>query len=240
MDDPSTTYREDQRAYFDELVTDAWDTYDNPLWDRTRRLEIDELLASMQPRRILDVGCGCGFHDVLMAQRPYVEVVEAIDYSARSVEVADREYPHPRVHRRVGDLFAEPPGGFDLVVSFQVIEHLTDQLGFLQACARAARPGGLVAVGTPNRLRLDNRIRLATRRPAQMIDPMHFREFSRRELDTLARKAGLEPVRRFAYGLSLTVPRINRQVVPPTAGVELGRRLPALANVMCCIYRVAG
>jgi hypothetical protein len=50
----------------------------------------------------------------------------------------------------------------------------------------------------------------------------------------------LEPVRRFAYGLSLTVPRINRQVVPPAAGVELGRRLPALANVMCCIYRVAG
>ena len=26
------------------------------------------------PRRVLDIGCGCGFHDVLMAERPGVEL----------------------------------------------------------------------------------------------------------------------------------------------------------------------
>src|SRR5215211_943037 len=100
MGDQATTYREDQRAFFDQLVSESWDAYQDPLWDRTRRLEIDALFGVVAPRRILDVGCGCGFHDLLMAERPGVEHVDGIDYSPRSVEVAEREYPHPRVRRR--------------------------------------------------------------------------------------------------------------------------------------------
>jgi SAM-dependent methyltransferase len=238
MTEPPTPYREDQRAFFDRLVTESWDAYRDPLWDRSRRLEIDELFAAVTPRRVLDVGCGCGFHDVLMAERPGVELVEGIDYSARSVEAADREYSHPRVHRRVGDLFAEPPGGYDLVVSFQVIEHLTDQAGFMEACARQARPGGWVAVGTPNRLRLENRIRLALRREPVTMDPMHFRELSARELRGLAAGVGLEPVTTFGHGASFIMPRLNRQLIAPERGLELGRRLPALANVLCSVFRV--
>lgn len=238
MSRPPTPYREDQREFFDELVTESWDTYESELWDRTRRLEIDQLFATVSPRRVLDVGCGCGFHDVLMADRRGVEVVEGIDYSPRSVEAADREYPHPRVRRRTADIFSEPAGSFDLAVSFQVIEHLTDQLGFLQACRRQVRPGGWVAVGTPNRLRLDNRLRMAFRREPLLIDPMHYRELSRRELLNLGAAAGLEPVATFGYGFSLIVPRINRQLVPPALGVSIGRRIPALATVMCSIFRV--
>jgi 2-polyprenyl-3-methyl-5-hydroxy-6-metoxy-1,4-benzoquinol methylase len=235
---PAEGFREDQREFFDRLITDSWAAYKDPLWDRSRRLEIDELFASVAPRRILDVGCGCGFHDVLMAERPGVEVVQGIDYSARSVEAAEREYPHPQVHRRVGDLFSEPRGDYDLVVSFQVIEHLVDQAGFVEACARQARPGGWVAVGTPNRLRLDNRVRLALRREVLMIDPMHYRELSMRDLRRLGASAGLEFVTTFGHGLSLVPPRLNRQVIPPERGVQLARRMPALANVLCSVFRV--
>jgi len=235
---PTDAFREDQREFFDKLVTESWGAYDDPLWDRSRRLEIEELFRCVGPRRVLDVGCGCGYHDVLMAERPGVEVVEGIDYSARSVEAADREYAHPRVQRRVGDLFAEPPGGYDLVVSFQVIEHLTDQAGFMEACARQTCPGGWVAVGTPNRLRLDNRVRMALGRERLLIDPMHFRELSAAELGDLAAGAGLEPVSTFAHGLSLNVPRLNRQLITPARGIGLGRRLPALASTLCSVFRV--
>ena len=117
----------DQRQFFDELVTEDWHSYISSEWDYVRRYEIGRLFRRIQPTTILDVGCGCGFHDRVMAEYPFVREVIAIDYSLKSIEAAEREYPHPRVTRWVSD-FAEFPRdrAFDLVVSFQVIEHLDD------------------------------------------------------------------------------------------------------------------
>jgi 2-polyprenyl-6-hydroxyphenyl methylase/3-demethylubiquinone-9 3-methyltransferase len=44
---------------------------------------------------------------------------------------------------------AEPP--FDLVVSMEVVEHVTDPGAFLRDCANLAAPGGLMIVATLNR-----------------------------------------------------------------------------------------
>ena len=104
------TFLEDQRQFFDELITEEWDTYQSADWDRRRRLEVDSLFRLVTPRRVLDVGCGCGFHDVLMAERPGVEGVTGIDYSARSIEMAGHFYAHPKVSRGVEDIATMPPG----------------------------------------------------------------------------------------------------------------------------------
>ena len=132
--------------------------------------------------------------------------------------------------------FRKPDSAFDLVVSFQVIEHLRDQLGFLAACARQARAGGHVAIATPNRLRLDNRIRMALGRSPTLVDVSHFRELSRGQLVDLAHQAGLRLVARFAYGLSFTIPRLNRQIVPLAAGIRLGSFSPPVANVFVMVF----
>jgi SAM-dependent methyltransferase len=174
---------------------------------------------------------------VLIAEQPGVERVEGIDYSVNSIAVAEAEYGHPKVHRRVADIFQEPDSAFDLVVSFQVIEHLRDQVGFLAACARQARPGGHVAVATPNRLRLDNRVRIALRRQPTLVDLSHFRELSRADLVGLARAAGLRPVGAFGYGLSFTIPRLNRQIVPIAAGIRLGSWASPVANVSVMVFQ---
>ena len=65
---PLPGYRDDQRAFFDELIVEDWETYDNPVWDASRRLEWDRNLSSLSPRTVLDVGCGCGYHDVLISE----------------------------------------------------------------------------------------------------------------------------------------------------------------------------
>lgn len=236
---PLPDYRDDQRAWFDHLITHQWQTYSDPAWDATRRFEIDEIFRRISPRTVLDVGCGCGYHDLLIAARPGVDTVTGIDYSAESIRVAEEQYPHPKVRRTVGDVFAEAedPHHFDLVCSFQVIEHLRHQQAFVAACARRTRPGGWVAIVTPNRLRLDNRIRRALRRDETLIDPMHFRELSRRELEQTAEGAGVQPIASFAHGLALTIPRLGRQVVPPLVGMRLGSILPAVASVICVIFQ---
>jgi SAM-dependent methyltransferase len=68
---------------------------------------------------------------------------------------------------------------FDLVVSFQVIEHVEDVAGYVQEMRRVARPGARVLVTTPNR-----RLRLADgERP--------WNRYHRREYDADALAATL-------------------------------------------------
>ena len=230
-------FRDDQREFFDRLVTDDWDSYANPVWDARRRLEVQTLFKHVSPRTVLDVGCGVGFHDLEMAKQPGVEQVIGIDYSEKSVEAAQREYPHPNVDRRTADVFALEPGDYDLAVSFQVIEHLRDAGGFLGACRAQVRDGGWVAVITPNRMRFDNRLARLRRRPLTMIDPQHFKEYTPEELDELAAPHGLEPVALEGFGATFTAPKVGKQVIPHGVGERLGRIAPKRSNVLMRVWR---
>jgi 2-polyprenyl-6-hydroxyphenyl methylase/3-demethylubiquinone-9 3-methyltransferase len=49
------------------------------------------------------------------------------------------------------EALAEEGETFDLVLALEVIEHVADSDLFLQACAKLARPGGLVILSTLNR-----------------------------------------------------------------------------------------
>jgi 2-polyprenyl-3-methyl-5-hydroxy-6-metoxy-1,4-benzoquinol methylase len=235
--DVYSTYQADQREFFDRLITEDWDTYADPAWDRRRRLEVDKLFRHVSPRRIIDVGCGSGFHDREMAQRPGVAEVFGIDYSERSVETAEREFPHPNVTRRAADVFELPEGDFDLAVSFQVIEHVSDARAFLEACRRQVRSGGWVAAITPNQLRSDNRFARLRGRELQLIDPQHFTEFTPASLRQVAAELKLEPLATEGFGLSFTAPKIGRQVVPRRAGEVLGPLLRPLAEGFLQVWR---
>lgn len=228
---------EDQRAFFDDLITKDWPMYLSAAWDETRRREVREILSRVSARRILDVGCGCGFHDVEMARWPGVAEVVGIDYSVRSVEVAEREYPHPNIHRRVADIFELDEEPFDLVVSFQVIEHVTSPVGFLEACLRNVRPQGAVAIVTPNRDRLDNRVRRVLRREPRLLDPQHYREYTPAGLRELAASLPLEPLATIGLFAVFQLPRLGIQVIPERAGTTLARRWPALSSSFAHVWR---
>jgi SAM-dependent methyltransferase len=80
-----------------------------------------------------------------------------------------------------------PDAAVDVVVTLQVIEHLTDQPGFLRECARVLRPGGRLHCSTPNRLTFSPGNAL-TDRP---LNPFHTRELAADDLATLVDDAGL-------------------------------------------------
>jgi 2-polyprenyl-3-methyl-5-hydroxy-6-metoxy-1,4-benzoquinol methylase len=235
--DVYSEYQPDQREFFDRLITEDWDTYADPAWDRRRRLEVAKLFKHVSPRRVLDVGCGSGFHDLEMALRPGVEEVVGIDYSTRSIERAESEYPHPAVSRRVADVFELDPGDFDLAVSFQVIEHVPDARAFLEACRRQVRSGGWVAAITPNKLRGDNRWRRFRGKELDLIDPQHHTEFTPEELRSVAAGLALEPVATEGFGMTFHAPKVGRQVVPRRAGELLGPLLPPLADGFLQVWR---
>jgi len=231
-------FLEDQRVFFDELITREWDTYESRDWDETRRFEIDCLFKLVSPRTILDVGCGCGFHDVLMANKSGVEEVIGIDYSEKSIETANRIYSHRNVRRHVKDIRRLDAGGkFDLVVSFQVIEHLSDPVGFLKDCRCQSAIGGYVAAITPNRLRLTNRVRALAGAAPKYGDPQHYREYTIDELITLGQEAGLKYFGGFAYGMSLRIPKTKAMLMPAPIRLRLGHFLPFAADCFGVVFK---
>ncbi|MCH8862800.1 MAG: methyltransferase domain-containing protein [Proteobacteria bacterium] len=105
---------------------------------------------------VLDVGCNVGYGSDILANS--AAQVTGVDVSARAIAVATERY------RRGGLAFREVDGitlpfddaSFDVVTSFQVIEHLQDVSRYLQEIARVVKPGGKVLFTTPNRdIRLD-------------------------------------------------------------------------------------
>jgi SAM-dependent methyltransferase len=225
----------DQRQFFDELITEHWDAYASQEWDLARRFEIAKMFGIVRPRRILDIGCGCGFHDAEMANYPFVERVHGIDYSARSIEKADEAYPHEKVRRWAAD-FTDLAGQakYDLVASFQVFEHLHNPHEYLEATKGLLAPGGAIAICTPNFDRLDNRLRRRKGMEPTLLDPQHFDEYTPDSLTRLAAAHGLKLRGWFGYDItSLMMPSLNR--LPQIWRLRIGYYLPRMSRVFCMV-----
>ncbi len=100
--------------------------------------------------RVLDLGCGSGHGIVDLA--PAALRVVGVDRVA-----PDRAARRGAIRFVRADLGGIPLAcaGFDLVVSFQVIEHLADPGDYLSEIARLLRPDGAALISTPNRLTSD-------------------------------------------------------------------------------------
>jgi SAM-dependent methyltransferase len=121
-------------------------------------------------RSALDAGCGAGYGSELINQAGAAGVM-AIDVSETALELA-RASVSEGVTCRSGDVMALPfdDATFDLVVCFEVIEHVDDPERALDELSRVLAPDGLLLVSSPNRDRYV---------PG---NPHHRHEYTRREL----------------------------------------------------------
>ena len=104
--------------------------------------------------RALDVGCGGGLICEPLARLGFK--VTGLDASERNISVAglhatavglDIDYRAGTVEA----LLAQGESAFDLVVSMEVVEHVTEPGAFLRDCASLTAPGGLMIIATLNR-----------------------------------------------------------------------------------------
>jgi 2-polyprenyl-6-hydroxyphenyl methylase / 3-demethylubiquinone-9 3-methyltransferase len=100
---------------------------------------------------VLDMGCGAG----LLAE-PLARLggaVTGVDAAAENIGAARAHATTSglAIDYRVGDTGAVAGEQFDLVVSFEVIEHVTDAAAFVCGLAGVLAPGGLLLLSTPNR-----------------------------------------------------------------------------------------
>jgi SAM-dependent methyltransferase len=103
-------------------------------------------------KRVLDAGCGAGYGSAELA-RAALSVV-GVDRAAEAIDFARAAYRFPNLRFERASCAALPhrAGAFDLVVAFEVIEHLEDWRAFLEEARRVLAPTGQFMVSTPNRL----------------------------------------------------------------------------------------
>jgi SAM-dependent methyltransferase len=156
----------------------------------------------VQGGSLFEAGAAYGFF--LKAAEPYFEVA-GLEVSAYAAEVARRE---TRVAVEHGSIERTdfPDRRFDVVVMWDVIEHLMRPLDALREVRRLLKPGGYLFVSTDDASHwLPRRLGL---RWWGLAPPLHLCHFSKDALRAACRIAGLEPPVFLADPRYYTVPEI--------------------------------
>jgi SAM-dependent methyltransferase len=157
-------------------------------WFRRHEIVYALLRERCRGRSVLEAGAGEGYGADMIAE--VAARVVGLDYDASAAAHVRARYPRVAMVR--ANLAGLPiaDSSVDVVVNFQVIEHLWDQIQFLRECRRVLRPGGELLISTPNRI---------TFSPGRdtPLNPFHTRELNAAELGELLTEAGFA-VRRMA------------------------------------------
>lgn len=140
---------------------------------------------------VFDCGCGDGTKTKILQQ--YSENVTAgdLDNRAKLCEGVPFILIKP-------DYYGEP-NQYDVVASFDVIEHVEDDAGFLKEITKILKPGGIGIIGTPNRNRISNQLTALVKGKIEYPrnlgyhyesggDIIHLREYTSADLEQLVGK----------------------------------------------------
>jgi SAM-dependent methyltransferase len=143
--------------------------------------------------RILDIGCGDGFHLNLLRQfGPAGWMLEGLDVDPRAARFARES--GLKVHLGYIEELNLPADSYDVVYSIQTIEHVSSPHAILSEVRRILKPGGTMVIVTDNTDSLDARLFRQSYWGGYHF-PRHWNLFNRRALTRLAERAGLEVVR---------------------------------------------
>lgn len=103
-------------------------------------------------KKVLDFGCGSGYGTGRISE--FAQEAYGADVAGDAVEYAKARYRNDNLHFLKID--PQPPlpfpdESFDVVLSFQVIEHVSDDDAYLREAHRLLKPGGTLVVITPDR-----------------------------------------------------------------------------------------
>ena len=147
-------------------------------------------------KTVLDVACGAGFGLTMLSEAGANPI--GVDYDAGSLSDIHRAQPRVGLTRADATQLPFNDGAFDVIATFETIEHVGDARAMVLELRRVLRRGGRLVLSTPNRL-----FGPPERHSANQF---HIREFTADELRDLLSESfdevqlfGQRPVLQYRY-----------------------------------------
>ncbi len=163
----------------ERFIPGAWDvesTFQRKMWqEHLARYLFGQ--AFVQGKAVLDVGCGVGYGtDLLMTSG--ARIVTGVDIAEEAIRHARAQYARRGVGFATADAARLPfqDKTFDVVLAFEMIEHLGDTSAFVREAKRVLKDHGVFVVSTP-------------RRRGQLRSQFHTHEFALEEFEALLKSA---------------------------------------------------
>jgi SAM-dependent methyltransferase len=196
-----------------------------------RRILAQVICRVVKPRkgaRVLEVGCGTGHNLEMLAEFGKLDACE-LDAIARGM--ASDRLGRPVLEARLPDLTMFKAGSYDLVALLDVLEHVPDDKGSLEAIRSLLKPGGALILTVPANKWMWS---------AHDVAHHHFRRYSKRELASLFNNAGYE-LQLHSYFNSLLFPVIAAaRIIGKTRGSDSADDEMPGAKVNGLLRRVFG
>lgn len=171
--------------------------------------------------RVLDVGCGAGGATLFCANRgadvTFTDVVpEKIDSLRRRVALTTARQAQGFVSDSIPLPVAD--ASMSRIISMEVLEHVDDPRAFLRELVRVGQPGALYLLAVPDPV--GEHLQKDFAPAAYFQRPNHIHVFEREEFGQLVTDAGLEVVRRDAFGFFWTFWMFLYWTLTEPTGVE--------------------
>lgn len=184
----------DRTSYFSAITKKRYDEL------------LDQFESYRSTNKILDLGCGYGY---------FLDVAKARGWEVYGVEIAKEAADICRskgitMYHGVIENCAFEVESFDVVISIEVIEHLSNPNIILDSAQRMLREGGLFYVTTPN---FNSYLRYQLKGKYDVIDyPNHLSYFTKKTLEEIFKKNHFQKLSIKTTGISLTRLKTSKKV----------------------------
>jgi len=214
-------------------------------WEKRVRIAKKFVLPN---NRVLDFGCGDG--TVTKALADSVSEVIGIDISEECIKRANKINSHPKVdylNVPIEDFDAKER--FDVVMMFEVIEHIFDPQTVIKQIYSILKKNGVLIISTPNFSNI-------TRRMKKVVNPIvkksgyqgwneiaseHICEYSFKDMISIIKKCNFEIIKKDGVILAFPFTQISKKLIRNKlfhrANFYSGSLIPSLAIEMYFVAR---
>src|SRR4051812_21778603 len=105
----------------------------------------------VKKKTVLDIACGEGYGSNLLAEE--ADLVHGVDIDEETIRRASAKYVRKNLSFKAGNACSIPfpDNHFDVVVSFETIEHVHDHYSMVTELKRVLKEDGILIISSPDR-----------------------------------------------------------------------------------------